>query len=429
MTHHSYWFSVLTIKIVTILCFAPVISARAGQVFGGNLPYLDKIPPAPADLSNRYYTCPIADAASKKFNWRGEEIEYTGNEDVQYDKPGWGQRVASRWTTGLQGLVPKRKNTFVSAIDIRKSGGKRKYLYLGSDENFYTPFETWSSSKFIVSLNLARRLREESRRKFGAENEFGLNSYATINGSWGRNRHVGELITWQHSYEKDTNNLQVSNTISTLFIGLGIRSRLNDLVYAWLNRPLNEMFIGAYGARDDDRSVEFTSEDGRSSMTLSQNHDLIGEKKLSTVTLNEALRRILADEELGELGLGQSVAFPGVEPEDIKTLLYGAPSESQGGMTKGLGVYLHEALGGKENLDAKTNGQWRIFSKIGLGYGEFVLTAAVCLPYFDGGREFILSAHVNDNSSDVEEDKYLYNIVKNVTGALVPGFVENGNFQ
>ena len=104
---------------------------------------------------------------------------------------------------------------------------------------------------------------------------------------------------------------------------------------------------------------------------------------------------------------------PGLMHEDIQTLFYGA--DGKGGMMAGISQMLHNALAAAiepnsndlpvDILNRNTQGQWRVFQKIGWGpsetrgAGENVVLAHVCLPHYRGGREFTLAAQTAQNGN------------------------------
>ena len=91
---------------------------------------------------------------------------------------------------------------------------------------------------------------------------------------------------------------------------------------------------------------------------------------LSSFTVAEALKRIVLHREEAEQRL------PGIQWADIKTLLYGAADSDKygpwGGMTRDTAIYLQSGHD-IDYIDARSRGQWSIFSKLGLGSGGHLL--------------------------------------------------------
>lgn len=398
-------------------------------------PGLDTHPPAPEDETSRTITCDIHSSDSNSFYWNGSKISYSGYDDVDFSKSNWEQEVSNKFQDGLQSVVPPGVNVNIVAIDIRRVQGKPKFLYL-SNGTQDVPFQTWSSSKFIATMNAIRKIRELSREKYGPTQSFGANAYVKYNETWGKWIHLGDLITFQHSYQMDSDeNGGVSNGISSWFLSMGTRARATDLLHTWLHRSQEESFTQGYGAGSNGPAEPVIyAEDGKRYVNVPLAEEETHHKKMSTLTLAETLKRLVTHHDLANKKY-QAVRFPEITDVDVETLLYGSPQTNFGGMQKGIGVYLHNALGGKENLDAKTHGKWRIFSKIGYGFdrgGEFVFTGSACLPDFDGGHQFVISAFVNQypqnedpsKDQDDKDDALMSHIVKGVTELLVPGFVD-----
>jgi hypothetical protein len=138
--------------------------------------------------------------------------------------------------------------------------------------------------------------------------------------------------------------------------------------------------------------------------------------------------------------LPPGLKFPGVEDEDLKSVLYGAsesllfPGLLWGGMTTDPAIFLQSALN-ITDVDEQSNGLWRIFSKLGAGYstsrsrGEIISNAYACLPVLDEtgspipleGFEFTISARgsVPNDETLVKVEKIVYDAIVGAVGALI----------
>lgn len=138
--------------------------------------------------------------------------------------------------------------------------------------------------------------------------------------------------------------------------------------------------------------------------------------------------------------LPRGLKFPGVENEDIKSLVYGAvesqlfPELKNGGMTVDTAIFLQSAVNITQ-VEEESNGLWRIFSKLGAGYsstrsrGEIVTTAYACFPSLDSrgnpvsgeGFEFTLSARgsVPNDGTLLQVEKIVLEAVQGAVGALL----------
>ena len=151
----------------------------------------------------------------------------------------------------------------------------------------------------------------------------------------------------------------------------------------------------------------------------------VGNNSLSSLAAAQLMMRLVLHR---ELPLG--ARFPLLQWSDIQELLYGAgvrsrlfPGQLWGGLSADTGgfhsftlnaaavhspsfaaVFLQDAVDSLlslDNIDAASDGQWRIFSKLGYGYShtrgviEMLNTGYVCLPSIaamnSNGAEFLLS--------------------------------------
>lgn len=404
-------------KAPIFLCISSIfILAFTSNEVEEKFPGLDSPAPAPADLGERYLTCahPAGEASDG----------YAGYEDNDYTQSGWEKKVAGDLESGLNSLIAKNRNIKVTVIDIKRPGGIPKFKYL-SNGTYASVFESWSSSKFIAALGAIRQIRLQSAQKYGSTNAFGANVVVPY-----RNPplvHFGDLITWVHSYEKDEELKDaISNGIATWFLNIGNRDELEYLLQdGWLKMSRNETVHGAYrngtGMPQETKVIEDKAENPKQLQLASRTANKL-KKDLSTLTLAEIMKRLVTHEYLESVD-NRAVAFPSIEKQDVDVLLYGNPHQSFGGMAKGMGIYMHEAFGGKDNLDQLSNGKWRIFSKLGYGYnrgGEFVYVGYACIPQGNKTQETIISMFVNEQplEKDRLDDAMMLNLFKQIVQSL-----------
>jgi hypothetical protein len=167
--------------------------------------------------------------------------------------------------------------------------------------------------------------------------------------------------------------------------------------------------------------------------TIKLDHDHVGNNSLSSLAAAQLLMRMVLHR---ELPLGAQ--FPMLQWGDIQELLYGAgersrlfPGQLWGGMSADTGgfhsftpklikvlmtsfaaIFLQDAIDNVHslhNIDAASDGQWRVFSKLGYGISaarnvtEMLNTGYVCLPSIaamnSNGAEFFLSVRAQTPGS------------------------------
>lgn len=308
-------------------------------------------------------------------------------------------------------FVPKGAS--ITMILIRRVDGIPHYRYL-SNGTHGNIVETWSSSKFLGVVNASENLRFYSKGKLGLD--------ATVD-----DIPMGDLVTVVHNYDEQR---YTSNGLMTWFHDVGGRGYANLLIHEyWLDRPKDEVFGANYGARAAE--LGFTFKIDNDVTRLQPDQGWIRNNELSTFTLAEALKRIVMHREDPQTQLDHSTW------DDIKVLLYGAQnsiwydSNTPQGMESDVSIYLQHAVDIKQ-VDLNTQGQWRIFSKLGLGAsrgGEFVHTDYACLPIFDSkgnaivdqGVELVLSMHLPANGNYGEGDKIFAQTYRNLIQAVLNG--------
>jgi len=312
-------------------------------------------------------------------------------------------------TTALAGLVPPGLN--ITVILVRRVGGVPHYRYL-SDGTHDLPLQPWSTTKFIAAANAAATLRIQSNYAVGLT--------ASTSG-----HALGDLVTSMALYD---NNPHTSNGIGRYFHDIGGRARANDLIHAlWLGRPMAETFGGNYGDPSPPLGFTFQEPTGES-VSITPDAASGYSNNLSTLTLAEALKRLALHRE------EPSQRLPGIQWEDLRVLFHGASGSAKYGPTGGLSadtaIYLQSGHD-IEYLEKRSHGQWRIFSKLGLGSSwQFVNVGYACLPVLDDqgsavpgwGREFVIAAHLPTGGATWKErDRILARAYRAIVTRIVDG--------
>ena len=141
---------------------------------------------------------------------------------------------------------------------------------------------------------------------------------------------------------------------------------------------------------------------------------LTGNKAMTTLAQTEWLKRLVSHQR------EPSTQMPYLQASDVDVLLNGTGHTDEhapvGGMMVGISHIVTNALANviapndsrsaKEVLDGATNGQWRVWQKIGWGPSETrsttetVMLAHVCLGNYQGGREFTFSVQQSTSGAD-----------------------------
>jgi len=339
--------------------------------------------------------------------------QYAASISTDFSQPYWENRVKSDWDFfNIDAQAGK-----VLVIDFgqvtQQGQTQLGYRYLSNDHTYDTLYEPWSSSKIFAFTGALAKARQQ-----------GMSAHAMA----GAHR-ISDLITSINTYEPSANADGNSNAIATYFANIAGRDFLTSLFHdRWLllHNPLIR-FRGAYGPTAFEPSaptwLNLTTQAVVNINSFSQATDdpgyqgyrcktcgLNGNKPMTTLAQAEWLKRLAAHDR------DPLTAHPELHTIDIETLFYGEQALSQqpddlGGMALGISRILHqaiaEAIAGqsvnnpKRILDNATQGQWRIFQKIGWGpsetrnTGEHVVLAHVCLPYYQGGREFTIAAQTS----------------------------------
>ena len=309
----------------------------------------------------------------------------------------------------LSAIVPSALD--ITVILVRRVAGVPHYRYL-SNGSSQTAYQPWSTTKFLAAANAATYLRIESSYSVGLT--------ASVSG-----HALGDLVTSMHNYDYSPYG---SNGLGRYFHNIGGRDRANDLIHAaWLSRPTNETFGGNYGAASPSLGYTF-DEPGGPSVSITPDTSSGPANHLSSFTVAEALKRLVLHREEA------SQRLPGIQWEDVKTLLYGANGSAKygpwGGMTADTAIYLqtgHDI----DYLEGRSNGQWRIFSKLGLGtQGQFLDVGYGCFPVLDPsgnpvtgwGREMVIAAHLpSGGASWAARDRLLAEAYRAVVKRVIDG--------
>jgi hypothetical protein len=309
----------------------------------------------------------------------------------------------------LGNLVPNGMD--VTVILIRRVDGVPHYRYL-SNGTADVAYQPWSTTKFLAAANAATYLRIQSGYEVGLT--------ASVSGY-----RLGDLVTSMHNYDYAAFS---SNSLGRYFHDIGGRDRANDMIHDdWLGRPNTETFGGNYGAASPGLGYTF-SESGGASIAISPDTTSGPANHLSSFTTAEALKRLVLHRE------ESSQRLPGIQWTDVKTLLYGAEGSTSygdwGGMSADTAIYLqtgHDI----DYLEQRSQGRWRIFSKLGLGtQGQFLDVGYGCFPVLDPsgepvpgwGRELVISAHLpTGGNSWAERDRLLAETYRAIVKRVIDG--------
>lgn len=364
-------------------------------------------PPLPADIAQQPLSCNIGEAANPE--------KFRDATQAGYDKSGWESRIAADWNY----FGEEARHGKLLVIDFARMPNRAEpaYRYLGNANSYDELYEPWSSSKVMAITGTMARLRAQ-----------GLPGNSSVG-----DLPMADLLTSIHSYEPFGTANGDSNSIATYFVNTAGREYLTGLFQQdWLKLSNPDVRIrGAYGAdplapepaiwQGGGKRTELSSFRPSDTDPLYQSYrcdecGLTGNKPATLLAQAEWLKRLAAHER------DTGTRHPGLLSSDIHTLFYGSGhSDSErpvGGMMQGIGTMLHTALAAaisgeqppapaernawaKTILDEATDGQWRVFQKIGWGYSgtrtadEAVSLAHVCLPGYQGGREFTVAARAN----------------------------------
>ena len=341
--------------------------------------------------------CPVSDDSPFMTLQDGTQVEYKpATQPVEWD------------TQALGGLLPP--GTRMAVILIKRVDGVPHYRYLSNGTHDVAQ-QPWSTTKVLAAANAAATMRAASNY------EVGLTASAAGHA-------IGDLVTSMCLYD---NSPYTSNGLGKWFHDIGGREKANDLIHdLWLERPATETFGGNYGDASPPLGYSFV-EPGGATLTVTPDTSPGPANQLSLHSLAEALKRLVLHREEPHQRL------PGIQWLDLRTLLFGAEDPGEygpwGGMTRDTAIYL-QAGHDMDYVEARSQGQWTIFSKLGLGsQGQFIHMGYACWPVLDDGavvpgwgREFVIAAHLDQGGDDWDErDRILARAYRKVILRIVDG--------
>ncbi len=341
--------------------------------------------------------CPVSDDSQFMTLLDGAEVEYRpGDEPVVWDEE------------ALAGLLPPGMR--MAVILVKRVDGVPHYRYLSNGAHDVAQ-QPWSTTKILAAANAAATMRIESGYQVG------LTAAAA-------GHHIGDLITSMCNYDDTPYS---SNGLGKWFHDIGGRQRANELIHElWLERPASETFGGNYGDASPPLGYSF-AEPGGATLTLAPDSSPGLANHLSLHTLAEAVKRLVLHREEPHQRL------PGIQWTDLRVLLYGAEDPEKhgpwGGMTRDTAIYL-QAGHDMDYVEDRSQGQWTIFSKLGLGsQGQFIHVGYACWPVLDQGeivpgwgREFVIAAHLDQGGADWDaRDRILAKAYRKVILRIVDG--------
>jgi hypothetical protein len=335
---------------------------------------------------------------------------YLSSAQVDYFQAGWEQRIAKngRFFTASKELG--RILVINYKADFGSPNASLRYRYLANQDTYNDLYEPWSSSKIFAYSAAVAKVRQQSAGEFGGQSLAG-------------NIPIADLITSIHSYEPFGLADGDSNAIATYFMNVAGRDHLTALFHdQWLMLANPSIrFRGAYANKvfepndsqwhqgDKQFRVNYptqSSDDLGYQSYRCEHCGLTGNKPMTTLAQAEWLKRLAVHDR------DPVTRLPYLQSEDVAVLFFGKghsdTKHADGGMLQGISTMLHNAIATaiagelpsdpKKVLDEATQGQWRIWQKIGWGpsetrgAGENVVLAHVSLPHFQGGLEFTLAA-------------------------------------
>ncbi len=365
--------------------------------------------------------------------------KYKTSSDIGGYQSGWETRIAHDWDYFR---VPEEDGK-VLVIDIKTKNQVPAFRYLANAQTHDTLYEPWSSSKIFAYTGAIAELRKR-----------GMHSQGKLG-----QHHIADMITSINSYDVHGLADGNSNALATFFANVATREKLTALFHDdWLKLNNEKIaFRGAYGPISFEPNPfvwqDLNSQKKKPLNAIKQASDdpfylpyrcdecgITGNKPMTTLAQAEWLKRLAMHT------LDTSTQHPELEEIDILSLFYGAGHsknpEDFAGMTLGISTMLQLAIakaiepantGGdaiekmsandtqsitstdsddnnmnenarassqwaKSVLDNATNGEWRVFQKIGWGPSETrstsenVVLAYVILPNYKGGKAFVVAA-------------------------------------
>mmetsp|Transcript_10131 Transcript_10131/g.22359 ORF Transcript_10131/g.22359 Transcript_10131/m.22359 type:complete len:418 (+) Transcript_10131:21-1274(+) len=321
----------------------------------------------------------------------------------------------------LRSVVPPggKHDVKVAVALVRRHADGHAVRYMGNGME-RQPHQPWSSSKVLAAHHAGAVMRSIG--------DVGLDGRDEKSG-W----LLSDLLTVVTSYDANASRSDVSsNAIGAYMHWIGGHEDADRFLRDVIGGDVSESFGGNYGEPVPDevgytfqspQTVKITSGPHPTPTQLISNH-------MSCLTMAEWIRRIaMAREE------GQDVA-------DSESILYGAqnselfPGLQWGGMSMGTDVYLQRAANVTE-IDRRSGGLWRIFSKLGAGYSttehpgqfEITLNGYASWPVVDDkskpmsnrGLEFAITAAVAADTG-AEADDAMQDVVAKVSQYLISNY-------
>ncbi|MGQ8366989.1 hypothetical protein [Glaciecola sp. 1036] len=350
------------------------------------------LPYIPANTENRNISCELPLTSSEN---------HSTSEDINYHQYGWEKRVSADWD--FFDIPSKLGKILIIDIVQTAEGPAYRYLANGTSQELYEP---WSSSKVFAYTGALSKMREQQ-----------IGVPATVGDT-----NVSDMITGIHSYEAFGTASGESNKLATFFANLAGRDYLTSLFFDnWLKLKHDHVYFrGAYGPEafvpssftwnpDDAESVKITpymqAQDDPGYLAYKcTDCGLTGNKPMTTLAQAEWLKRLAMHQ------ADSATQMPNLTSDDIASLFYGTgnsiSNDTMAGMTLGISTMLHNAIASqldsqkspKQALDDFSDGNWRVFQKIGWGPSETrgttenVVLAHVCLPSKTGGYQFTIAA-------------------------------------
>ncbi|TMO41406.1 hypothetical protein CWC25_19165 [Pseudoalteromonas sp. S4389] len=382
----------------------------ASKVVLSDEEYFDRVMLAPAILP-----ADLTNTGCLSLNNDDDAKDYKTASQVNYQQADWQSRVAADWLYFADPLQPGK----LLLIDYQVKSGQLAYRYL-SDGSHNELYEPWSSSKIQAFTGALSRVRQ-------AHPELGATAFAGDTA-------LADLISSINSYEAFGKADGNSNAIASYFVNVAGREYLRGLFNeGWLKlQDQRLLFNGAYGseqfAPSDDYwhnpiNKEFDAKIDRYTASSDDpgylryrcdSCGLTGNKAMTTLAQAEWLKRLVSHQR------EPITQMPNLQSSDVDVLLNGTGHTDQhakvGGMMVGISHIVTNALANviapndsrsaKEVLDTATNGQWRVWQKIGWGPSETrsttetVMLAHVCLGNYQGGREFTFSVQQSIGGAD-----------------------------
>jgi hypothetical protein len=329
----------------------------------------------------------------------------------QINLPNWEARISHDWRF----IDVEAEDGKLLIIDAKQLEQGLGFRYLANANTQIDLYEPWSSSKIQAYTGAVAKLRQQTA-EIGAQ--------ATIG-----DVAIADMITSINAYEITGNSPSDSNALASFFANIAGRDYLSALFYQeWLKLSNSSAFFrGAYGpvafVPNGDLISAGDKQISLSSLGFKTSYDdpgylsyrcetcgLTGNKAMYSLAQAEWLKRLAGHR------TSVDTRHPFLAQQDVDVLFYGravlASDAPIGGMKSGISnmlqIAIAQAISGKNInndlelakliLDHHTKGEWRVFQKIGWGISETrsatetVVLAHVCLPYFQGGREFTVAA-------------------------------------